>query len=287
MASEALSPQLVLGAPQLAVADLERALVFYRDLLGMQVHSNDGQLAQLGTAKTVLVELVQQKQAIRPAHNTTGLFHVAFLFPSQRDLARTMIRLFQAGYRVGGASDHLVSQAFYLDDPDGNGIELYCDRPRSEWPMNGKFVAMDTLPLDIEGFFSVLQSDKEPLGAMAEGTSVGHMHLRVSDITTARYFYTEVVGFDLMQANYPGAAFVAVNGYHHHLGMNEWQSRGASPAPANAVGLRFSRFSLPSQAELDALQQRLNEAKYPTEQQAGELYFSDPAGNQWHVSVAA
>lgn len=287
MDNQTLSASLVLGAPQLAVADLERALVFYRDLLGMQVHSNNGKLAQLGTANTVLVELVLQEKAIRPAHNTTGLFHVAFLFASQRDLARTMMRLFQAGYRVGGASDHLVSQAFYLDDPDGNGIELYCDRPREEWPMNGKFVAMDTLPLDIEGFFSVLQGDKEPLGAIAEGTSVGHMHLRVSDITTARHFYTDVVGFDLMQANYPGAAFVAVNGYHHHVGMNEWQSRGASPAPANAVGLRFSRFSLASQADLDSLKQRLNAANHATEEQDGELHFSDPSGNKWQVTVAA
>jgi catechol 2,3-dioxygenase len=287
MATPALSPHLVLGAPQLAVADLERSLIFYRDLLGMQVHKNDGQLAQLGTSQTVLVELVQQEQAVRPPYNTTGLFHVAFLFPSQRDLARTMLRLFQGGYRVGGASDHLVSQAFYLDDPDGNGIELYCDRPRTEWPMNGKYVAMDTLPLDLEGFFSVLKGDKEPLGAIAEGTSVGHMHLRVSDVAAARHFYTQVVGFDLMQANYPGAAFVAVNGYHHHLGLNEWQSRGASPAPANAVGLRFSRFSFASQAELDALKQRLKEANWPTEEQEGELRFSDPSGNPWHISVSA
>lgn len=287
MGNQTLSTGLVLGAPQLAVADLERALVFYRDLLGMQLHNNNGNIAQLGTTESVLIELIQQEQAVHPAHNTTGLFHVAFLFASQRDLARTMMRLFQAGYRVGGASDHLVSQAFYLDDPDGNGIELYYDRPRAEWPMNGKFVAMDTLPLDIEAFFSVLQGDKEPLGAIADSTSVGHMHLRVSNIKAASQFYTDVVGFDLMQANYPGAAFVAVNGYHHHLGMNEWQSRGAAPAPANAVGLRFSRFSLPSQADLDALKQRLNAANYTTQEQDGELRFSDPAGNQWHVSLAA
>lgn len=271
---------LTLGAPQLAVADLGRSLAFYGELLGLRPIEAGAGHALLGSGDTPVIELVAQPGATRQPARATGLYHVAILLPSRRDLARTIMRLLQAGYRIGGASDHGVSEAFYLDDPDGNGLELYRDRPRAEWPMRGREVAMDTLPIDVEEFFSVLRGDQEPWSGIAPGTTVGHLHLRVGDVAAAARFYRDVVGFEVMQS-LPGAAFVSVNGYHHHLGLNEWQSRGASPPPANAAGLRHARILLPAAADLAVLLGRLDAADVPSEAREGSVVFADPWGNRW------
>jgi catechol 2,3-dioxygenase len=275
---------LELQQPTLAVADLKRSLAFYNNLLGMSTLSSSQGRATVGVGDTPLLELIEQPGAVRQPARSTGLYHVAILLPSKRDLARLIMHLLQNNYRIGGASDHLVSEAFYLDDPDGNGLELYRDRPRAEWPMRDSQIQMDTLPIDIEEFFTVLRGDNEPWAGIAAGTTVGHMHLRVANVAAATRFYHDVVGFALM-VNYPGASFMAVNGYHHHLGMNEWQSRGASPPPAESVGLRTSRFRLPTQADLDALRSRLVAAGATTSDEGDLLTFSDPSGNRWEVVV--
>lgn len=282
--AQALPDGLVLQEPTLAVADLQRSLAFYNGLLGMTTLSSSEGRATVGAGDTPLLELVEQPGAVRQPARSTGLYHVAILLPSKRDLARLIMHLLQNNYRIGGASDHLVSEAFYLDDPDGNGLELYRDRPRSEWPMQGSQIKMDTLPIDIEEFFTVLRGDSEPWTGIVAGTTVGHMHLRVANVAAATRFYRDVVGFALM-VNYPGASFMAVNGYHHHLGMNEWQSRGASPPPAESVGLRAARFRLPAQADLDALRARLVAAGAPTSDEGDVLIFSDPSGNRWEVTM--
>ena len=224
-----------LGPVTLAVADLERSLAFYRDLAGLLVLEHDGSHATLGVSDTEVIHLVEEPAA-RPAPNrATGLYHTAILYPDRAALARVVQHIGLQQYPFTGASDHLVSEAFYLDDPDGLGVELYRDRPRAEWKWSGKTIEMATLPLDVPGLLAV--ADRAFDGAPA-GTRIGHVHLKVGDIAQAEAFYGDVLGFDVTARFGDSATFLAAGGYHHHIGANVWESRGAGPAPAGHVGLR-------------------------------------------------
>jgi catechol 2,3-dioxygenase len=226
-----------LGPIDLTVTDLDRSIGFYQDALGLKIHRREDPVAALGTGGDDLLVLHEDQNA-RPAGRHAGLFHFALLFPTREDLARALQRLAVTHTPISGASDHGVSEAIYLSDPDGNGIELYSDRPREAWPPPGPGarVGMFTEPLDVESLLRLVEG-QEPVPQAGPGLGLGHMHLHVGDLAEAVRFYRDRLGLEEM-ARYPGAAFLARDGYHHHLGLNTWRGEGVPPAPPDAVGLR-------------------------------------------------
>jgi catechol 2,3-dioxygenase len=229
---------LELGPLHLTVSDLDRSVGFYQDALGLRVHGRDDGSAALGAGGADLLVLHEQPGA-RPAGRHAGLYHFALLFPDRAALARALGRLAVTRTPIDGASDHGVSEALYLSDPDGNGIELYADRDRSEWPPppgNDWRVGMFTHALDLDGLLATVAG--EPPERQADpGLRVGHVHLHVGDLDAALRFYRDVVGLELM-AGMPSALFLSAGGYHHHLGVNTWRGEGVGPVPAGTVGLR-------------------------------------------------
>ncbi len=272
-----LHPATRMGAVHLAVADLPRSLAFYEEMLGFRVQEQEGRTAQLGAGREPLVVLTEQRGA-RQVRNHSGLYHFAILTPSRLALARSLRRLVEAHVPLGGG-DHLVSEAVYLSDPDGNGIEIYRDRPRPTWAYEHGEIKMDTLPLDFRGILAELEDDRTPWSGLEPETVLGHMHLHVNDLAQAYQFYHDVVGFDLM-LNYGGSAlFFAAGGYHHHLGTNTWAGVGAPPAPPDAVGLRYYEVKLANREEQERLVERLikNDVAYETRDEA--IFVRDRAQN--------
>lgn len=273
------------GAFTLAVASLDRAVDFYANTLGIPLIARENGSATLGVDETPLVMLDEKPGAIRQPRWSTGLYHAAILLPTRADLGRLIIHLAQTKYPLSGYADHLVSEAFYLNDPDGNGLELYRDRPRADWPMmDGGMVRMDNAPIDFDDFFADAEREGQPWRGMPSGTVVGHMHLKVGSDTAARDFYRDVIGFDVM-AYFPGAAFESAGGYHHHLGMNAWESRGAGPAPSNAAGLVEWSIVLPDTASLDAVAERAEAANALIERTPDQLVVADPWGTRARLIV--
>jgi catechol 2,3-dioxygenase len=215
----------------------------------------------------------------RPA-GTTGLFHLAILVPSRLELARALRRVTESGWHLTGASDHLVSEAVYLRDPEGNGIEIYRDRPRAEWHRDGGEIEMDTLPLDLEGVLGELADDNMAPGGMAPGTRLGHVHLNVADIDASERFYAGALGFDVTVRGYPDALFVSAGGYHHHVGLNTWIGEGAPPPPPGARGLDRIEVVVPTAADVDAAAQRLTDSGVESQRGAEGLTTVDPSGNR-------
>ncbi|MBF6621599.1 MAG: VOC family protein [Patulibacter sp.] len=264
------------GPVALNVADAATLATFYREALGLRERADDGATIRLGTADRDLVALHRAPDAV-PAPQAAGLFHLALLYPTRADLADAILRAGQAGARLDGASDHLVSEAVYLRDPEGNGIELYRDRDRDEWPADGEGrIAMDTLPLDV-GDLLRAASDPVPPGVPGD-TVVGHIHLQTADIVASRAFYADVLGFDVMVDSYPGALFVATDGYHHHIGLNVWNSRGRVAVPG-ARGLRHATLLLADADVRRRTVERLRAAGVAFDESAdGAVTVRDPAG---------
>lgn len=272
-----LHPATRLGAVHLTVADLSRSLDFYQTVLGFQVQDRAGATAYLGAGRNPFVVLTEERGA-RQVRNHSGLYHFAILTPSRLALARSLRRLIETGTSIGGG-DHLVSEAIYLSDPDGNGIEVYRDRPRSTWTYEHGQLKMDTVPLDYRGILAELDGDHAPWTGLAPETVLGHMHLHVGDLAAASRFYGDVVGFDFI-LNYGGsAAFFSAGGYHHHLGVNTWAGVGAPPSPPHSVGLRHFEIQLADGEERMRLQQRLEASQVPYEVQGSALFVRDPSQN--------
>jgi len=272
-----------MGAVRLTVADLDRVRDFYRDAIGLTEVSTEDGVVRLGADGTAIVELFGNPDAPPRPRGTSGLFHFAIVVPSRPDLARALQRVAEAGWRLSGASDHLVSEALYLSDPEGNGIELYRDRPRDQWPVRDGVLQMDTLPLDLDGVLGELRREDASSG-MPAGTRMGHVHLNVGDLTAAETFYSGALGFDVTVRGYPGALFVSAGGYHHHLGLNTWAGEGAPPAPPGSRGLRAFEIVLPSEWALEELERRISDKGIEYERSSdGEedfLRLEDPAGNR-------
>ena len=275
-----IPPGTSIGKVRLRVADIDALSEFYERVVGLRGLERDGDIARLGPeGGEPLVELVSAPDAAPPPGFSTGLFHLAILVPDRPELARALRRVIEQGWRLSGASDHLVSEALYLQDPEGNGIEIYRDRPREEWGHadNGE-LRMATLPLDLDGVMAEEGSgDETPNGAPA-GTTMGHVHLRVADIPAAEGFYNGALGLDVMVRSYPGALFVAAGGYHHHIGLNTWQSEGAPAPPEGSLGLDRYELVLPDEDERDAAAGRVGEIGDPVHTDDGVL-ARDPAGN--------
>jgi len=283
---EAIHPQTQIGLVSLTVSDLRRSLLFYTHNIGLKVRHQDDQTAVLGTSDRPLLHLVEQPGAKHQA-NATGLYHFALLLPSRVELAKSLKHMIQTETPLGGFSDHSVSEAIYLSDPDGNGIEIYRDRQRSEWPMRDGRLQMNTLPLDLQGLIGELNGRTPAWDGMPAGTTMGHIHLHIRDVDEAEAFYSDVLGFDRIMRYGPSAAFVSAGGYHHHIGLNTWAGRGAPPPPAGAVGLRHYQLLLPTAEALAAVRTRLenNGIGFATEDDV--IVLHDPSHNKIHLQVAA
>jgi catechol 2,3-dioxygenase len=226
-----------IGQVALTVTNLDRSVAFYRDVLGFRESNRDDGVVLLGAAGDTLVELHEKPQAIPKPRRSTGLYHFAILVPSRAALGRSLRRLSERQWPLTGASDHLVSEALYLNDPDGLGIEIYRDRPREEWPRRNGQLAMATDPLDLQSVHDEPGAETAWAG-LEPDTVIGHVHLHVPHLDRAEALYCGRIGFEPMMRGYPGALFVAAGGYHHHLGLNTWTGIGAPPPPEHAVGLR-------------------------------------------------
>jgi catechol 2,3-dioxygenase len=250
-----LPATLRLGPVHLTVSDLDRSVAFYQDSLGLRGQRREDAVAALGAGGEDLVVLHEEPGA-RHAGRHAGLYHYALLFPSREELARAVQRLAATRTPIDGASDHGVSEAIYLSDPDENGIELYADRSRDAWPppAPGERVGMFTRALDLDDLLETVAAEA-PARHAGEGLAVGHVHLHVGDLDAARAFYGDVIGFETM-ASLPSALFLGAGGYHHHRGANTWRGEGVGPVPAGTVGLREWTLVLEPDA-LAALRARL------------------------------
>lgn len=230
----------------LKARDAEGLSAYYRELLGLEELSRDGNQLVLGAGDRALLTIEEDK-ALRPDNpRDAGLFHTAFLLPERADLARWVQRAIEKRTRVDGASDHLVSEAIYLTDPEGNGIEIYSDRPASGWQWRNGEVEMATLPLDIRDLIATPGGDR-PYDKAPAGTVVGHVHLRVGDPAVAERWWNEIMGFDTTAHYGPKAVFLSTGGYHHHIGANSWQSAGAGPRDKGRSGLSWVALKGPTE----------------------------------------
>jgi catechol 2,3-dioxygenase len=272
-----------MGAVHLTVADLERSLEFYRASIGLDVLAQNGEAVTLGVGEKRLLELVEVPGA-QPAPGRTGLFHFALLLPDRRSLARWMAHAIRERVRLAGASDHFVSEAIYLSDPDGHGIEIYADRPRALWET--QVAAMGTDPLDLEGLLVELEDPAtEPFDTQPFGTTMGHVHLQVAQIPPTTEFYRDVLGFGLQVEYGSQAVFLSAGGYHHHIGANTWRSGGAGPPQPGAAALRHFEIVLPDAAGRAAVLERLESSGHEIEEHAQGPLARDPSSNAFVLLV--
>ena len=272
-----IDPGTTIGAVHLTISDLRRSVRFYETHLGFSVHRRDDRTASLGAGGADLLVLTQCETAPR-VRGTTGLYHFAILVPSRADLARSLRRLVATDTIMQGAADHGVSEALYLADEDGNGIEIYRDRPRDQWPIVGGHLRMGADPFDLDALLTEAGRADSAAGLPA-GTTIGHVHLHVSRLEDAHAFYVDLLGFELMQRYGPSALFVAAGGYHHHIGLNTWAGVGAPPPPPGAIGLEHFVVMLPDDAARDSVVGRLTAAGIVPEPVDGGLLVHDPAKN--------
>nr|WP_214468014.1 VOC family protein [Microbacterium flavescens] len=275
-----LAADTSMGAVTLLVGDLDAMTAYYRDVVTLQVLSADGDTTTLGRAGRPIV-ILRHEPALRHATpGSAGLFHTAILFESQAALAAALYSVARhAPGTFTGSADHLVSQAFYFTDPEGNGIELYWDRARSDWSWTHGQVEMATLYLDPNEFLGEHLTEEAALGATAgDAASVGHVHLSVGDVATARAFYVDALGFDATAALGDQALFVSAGGYHHHMAMNVWNSRGAGPRMP-ALGLGRVDLALPDADAMGELAERLRHHGFAVRDDGRDLSFDDPWAN--------
>lgn len=274
-----LDPTTFLGPLALTVRDLPRVGAFYQRVLGLSLLATGQDAMVLGAAdRTPLVSLLGRPTAQRPARTATGLFHLAIAFPTRADLAAWLRHAADLGLRMGQA-DHGTHEAFYFDDPEGNGIEVYADKPKEAWPMvDGRMVAFVTEAVDLPDLLASQGEPPKPFSGAPAGTRMMHVHLKVAEIARHRSFYEDTLGL-ARTAEMDSALFLAAGGYHHHLGMNTWHSAsGLAPEPG-AAGLHHYTLQLPGAAVLHGLAQRLREAGHPLVEDEGGLMLRDPSGN--------
>ena len=273
-----------LGPVHLTVTDLDRSIGFYEQAIGLSTRSRGDGEAALGAGADDLLLLVEDAGA-RPAGRHAGLYHFALLHPSRLELARAMQRLLATGTPISGASDHNISEAIYLPDPDGNGIELAADRPRERWgDLSDPTAIGGPTPLDLQGLLAPV-ADEGPRAQASPELVVGHVHLHVGDIERALGFWRDAVGFEVM-TRFPSAAFIAAGGYHHHLGLNTWRGEGVPPQPDGVVGLRHWTIELDGPADVAAARERVAATGAEIEERRGGFLSRDPWRNAVEIAAA-
>jgi len=290
-----IHPRTRMGPVHYTVRNLALQVEFYRDVLGFHVLRDDGGTVALGAPPASaggrgreLLRLTEASDAPVPGR-TTGLYHTAFLVPTRRDLAQLVQRIIDTQTPVQGHSNHGTHLALYLPDREGNGIELAWDFPREEWPMRDGKMLPEEMPregIDIADLMGELERDPGPWEGLPSGTTVGHIHLHVSDLESTRDFYHGLLGFDITVEGYGmGALFFSAGGYHHHIGANVWRGVGAPDPPDGAMGLKHFTIVLPDEAELQRVADRLHEAGVETTVDRGDVLARDPSRNAVRLTV--
>jgi catechol 2,3-dioxygenase len=273
-------PAIYVNEVNIKVSNLLNSIQFYKDIIGLKVLAQTETTAKLSAdGKTTLVSLKQIEHA-QPKSRTAGLYHFALLLPSRKSLSVFLRHLVQTGYPFG-AGDHLVSEALYLDDPDGNGIEVYSDRPESKWVWKEDLVVMSTEHIDARG---ILQESQSPWEGLPAETIMGHIHLHVSNLNEAKEFYTKGLGFDVV-SHYPQAIFMSSEKYHHHIAINTWAGIGVPPTPENGVGLNWYEIVYPNETERKDMIHRLQSLGYNVLKESNYYVTKDPSGNQIRLTI--
>ena len=270
---------LRIGAVGLAVRDLDKLARFYQGLLGLTVQARTDKVARLGVGGVTLLELEHRPDALSDDPATAGLYHTAFLMPTRKDLARWLVHAAANKIPLSGFADHLVSESVYLDDPEGNGIEVYADRAPETWKWEAGSVAMATDQLDIDGLLALADARTTNYAKAPDDLRIGHMHLRVGDLEQADRFYGGTIGLDPTRKR-SGAAFLSSGRYHHHLGINVWQSAGAGPRDDTATGLGWFSLEIAADEILQAQTKRLRQAGAPAAAIENGIETSDPWGTK-------
>lgn len=267
------------GMVMLRVRDLDLVANYYRDAIGLTVMARTAMGALLGSGGVPLLNLERREGAAREARNAAGLYHTAFLMPTRKDLARWLVHAASNKIPLSGFADHLVSESIYLDDPEGNGIEVYADRAPELWQWNAGTVTMATDPLDIDGLLALTDTRTTNYARAPDGLRIGHMHLRVGDLEQADRFYGGVIGFDPTRKR-TGAAFLSSGRYHHHLALNVWQSSGAGLRDDAATGLAWFSLEIAAPEIFAAQAQRLRQAGAPAVAITDGIETTDPWGTK-------
>lgn len=278
-----------IGTVTLTVANLAQSLDFYTNDIGFRVLEQAAGRATLGVGQTPMLYLHEQPDAApwpRGLQSYTGLFHVSLLLPTRADLSRWLQHWLSRGHLIPGQGDHLVNEAFYIEDPDSHGIEISCDRPVESWIWHNGEVQLTIDQVDIANLLREADGKKQPWAGLPAGTTLGHIHLQVGEIVPAERFYSELLGFAVM-ARFPSVLFMATGGYHHHIGVNIWHSEHAGPAPPESVNIQEFTIVLPTAADRDAVVSRLAAASYPHQAAPnGDILLADPWGVQVRLTVA-
>lgn len=276
-------PNVYVSKVNLKVLDLQRSLGFYQDVIGFQILEQSEKSAVLtADGKSALLEIEQPDDVIPKQPRTTGLYHFAILLPSRSDLGSVLKHLLKLQYPLQGGSDHLVSEALYLADPDGNGIEIYADRSPTQWNWKNGEVEMSTDPIDVEG---LLAEGHDEWSKLPEGTIMGHIHLHVSELEKTKEFYCQGLGFEIVCKYGNQALFISTGGYHHHIGLNIWNGLGAPQPSENSVGLIDYTLVYPSENEREKVSQRLKELSFHVTAKETGYVTTDPSGNNIMLTV--
>ncbi|MGG3572949.1 VOC family protein [Bacillus gobiensis] len=277
-------PHTFVNQVDIKVQNLERSLAFYQNVIGFQLlEQADNKAFLTADGKTPLLIIEQPEYVIPKQPRKTGLYHFALLLPSRPDLASVLNHLIEIGYPLQGASDHLVSEALYLGDPDGNGIEIYADRPSSLWDWNDKEVVMATKALDADGLLA--EGKGLQWTGLPAGTLLGHIHLHVSEMENTKEFYTKGLGFQIVSRYGNQALFISTGGYHHHIGLNTWNGVGAQKPAENSVGLKSFSLELPDEETRKKTIEQLTTIGAAVKKENDIVITHDPSGNQIQLIV--
>jgi catechol 2,3-dioxygenase len=274
-----------IGAVGMIVRDLDRVTAYYRDMLGLTVQEHTRQVAILGVSGVALLELIHRPDALRDDPHEAGLYHTAFLMPTRVDLARWILHAAKDRVPLTGASDHDVSEAIYLDDPEGNGVEVYSDRPREKWRRDGKLIFQKTDPLDIDAIIHEIDPATATYPSAPEGLRIGHIHLRVGNVARAEAFYCGALGLDVTRRR-TGATFLSSGGYHHHMAVNVWHSNGAGIRSGRRAGLNWFAMEINDQPTMDGVKKRLDAAGITIDSIPGGFATTDPWGTCIRFTLA-
>jgi len=272
-------PNIVVGDIHLFVTDIERSIDFYQHIIGMHLLKKSQRCALLtADGQNVLITLEVPEHVVPKQPRRSGLYHFALLLPNRKALAQMLLRLLQLGYSLEGASDHLVSEALYLSDPDGNGMEIYADRSADMWEWKNGQVLMETKALDMEALLE--ESEGISLAELPSDTLIGHIHLHVADLEASKQFYCDGLGFRVVSHYGSQALFISTGGYHHHIGLNVWNGIGVPAPDENSVGLKWMTLVYPDEVTRLQVVERLQHMGAFVEKRAGEIVAQDPSGTR-------